>query len=250
VLRQRRGHSTAAQLRALAWPNVAPHPSFAFGSRRPLLGQGEVRIRRACVVSTLLEDPDQFLGIADQIAAIRALDALNSALLDVNQHRFPAAFCTRQNVIGRIDLLSPHPSNEPIPHEGHPVVMLSRCHHLKIKTESMKPRHAVALALIAGCGTEPPVVAPELLEWEIMQPPQIEGRPYPTPDETAPLSKWIPADRHTYPTQTECEQALASLRERLQKWAGRVPQFLYEQGSKLNDQRRCVSIDDPNLKSN
>ena len=116
----------------------------------------------------------------------------------------------------------------------------------------MKPRHAAALALmlLTGCATGPPVIAPEMPAWEIMQPPQIEGRPYPAPDETAPLSKWIPANQHTYPTQNECEQALAGLRESLRKWAGRVPQSLYEQDSKLNDKRRCVSIDDPNLKSN
>jgi|SRR5579862_1898872 len=116
----------------------------------------------------------------------------------------------------------------------------------------MKLRHAAAIALmlLTGCATGPPVIAPELPEWEIVQPPQIEGRPYPTPDKTAPLSKWVVANQHTYPTQNECEQALAGLRESLRKWAGRVPQYLYEQDSKLNDQRRCVSIDDPNFKSN
>ena len=118
----------------------------------------------------------------------------------------------------------------------------------------MKPRHATALALmlLAGCGTGPPVIAPELPEWEIMQPPQIEGRPNPTPDETAPLSKWVvaPADTHNYPTQNECEQALESLRERARDYPAGFPQLakLSAQLSNLYDKSRCVSIDDPNLK--
>ena len=118
----------------------------------------------------------------------------------------------------------------------------------------MKPRHsaALALALLTGCGTGLPVIAPELPEWEIMQPPQLEGRPYPTPDETAPLSKWIPADRHTYPAQNECEHALKSMRERARHYPAGFPQLAKRsaQLSNLYDKSRCVSIDDPNLKSN
>jgi hypothetical protein len=121
----------------------------------------------------------------------------------------------------------------------------------------MKPRHAAALALVLliGCGTGPPVMAPELPEWKIMQPPQIEGRPYPTPDETAPLSKWVvaPADTHNYPTQNECEQRLKSLRAGARPAScASSPVFsnLCEQVSNLYDKSRCVSIDDPNLKSN
>lgn len=114
----------------------------------------------------------------------------------------------------------------------------------------MTPRYAAALAIIllAGCGAELPVTAPEPTQWKIMQPPWIGGRPYPTIDETAPLSKWIAMDPHTYPTQNECEQRLESLREEANR--ARVPQFLKEQFSKIDEQRRCVSIDDPNLKSN
>ena len=37
--------SIAAQLCAAATASVAPLPSLTFGSRRPLLGQGEVRSR-------------------------------------------------------------------------------------------------------------------------------------------------------------------------------------------------------------
>ncbi len=119
----------------------------------------------------------------------------------------------------------------------------------------MKARRAAALALVLliGCGTELPVVAPELPEWEIMQPPQIEGRPYATLDETAPLSKWIaPADGHNYPTQNECEQKLKILRERAKACPPSPPTFskVCEQVSNLYDKSRCVSMDDPNLKSN
>jgi hypothetical protein len=119
----------------------------------------------------------------------------------------------------------------------------------------MKARHAVALALmlLTGCATGAPVIAPELPEWEIMEPPQIEGRPYPTPDETAPLSKWVVADSHNYPTQNECDRGLKSLRERARPAScASYPQLskLCEQRSNLYDKSRCVSIDDPNLKSN
>jgi len=120
----------------------------------------------------------------------------------------------------------------------------------------MKPRHAAALALmlLTGCATGLPVITPELPEWKIMQPPQIEGRPDPTPDETAPLSKWIvaPADKHNYPTQNRCEQALESLRERARDYPARFPQLAKRsaQLSNLYNKSRCVSIDDPNLKSN
>jgi hypothetical protein len=120
----------------------------------------------------------------------------------------------------------------------------------------MNSRHAAALALVllTGCGTGLPVMAPELPEWKIMQPPQIEGRPDPTLDETAPLSKWVvaPADTHNYPTQNGCEQALESLRERARHYPARFPQLakLSAQRSNLYDKSRCVSIDDPNLKSN
>jgi hypothetical protein len=120
----------------------------------------------------------------------------------------------------------------------------------------MKPRHAAALALVllTGCGTGLPVIAPEMTEWEIMEPPQIEGRPDPTPDETAPLSKWVvaPADTHNYPTQKECEQSLKRLRERARACPTSPPSFskICERYSNLYDKSRCVSIDDPNLKSN
>ena len=120
----------------------------------------------------------------------------------------------------------------------------------------MKPHHAAALALmlLTGCGTDLPVIAPEPPQWEIMQPPQIEGRPYPTPDEAAPLSKWVvaPADAHNYATQNECEQALKSLRERARHYPARFPQLakVSAQFSNLYDKARCVSIDDPNLKPN
>ena len=118
----------------------------------------------------------------------------------------------------------------------------------------MKPRHAVALALVLlmGCGTERPIVAPELPEWEIMQPPRIAGRPEPTPDETAPLSKWVVvrADNgHNYPTQSECELALQRLRERARNYPAGFPQIA-KPFIKLTDESRCVSIDDPALKSN
>jgi hypothetical protein len=60
------------------------------------------------------EDPDQFLGVSDQIVAARTLDALDSVLFDINQHRVRAAFRTRQNVIAGVDRPSPYPSNDPI----------------------------------------------------------------------------------------------------------------------------------------
>jgi hypothetical protein len=84
-----------------------------------------------------------------------------------------------------------------------------------------------------------------------MQPPQIEGRPYPTPDETAPLSKWIvaPADTRNYPTQNECEQSLESLRERARHYPAGFPQLAKARSNRY-EKSRCVSIDDPNLKSN
>ena len=120
----------------------------------------------------------------------------------------------------------------------------------------MKPRHAAALALmlLTGCGTGLPVIAPELPEWEIMQPPQIEGRPYPTPDETAPLSKWVVArgEAHNYPTQSGCELRLKSLREGARACPTTALPFskVCERFSNLYDKSRCVSIDDPNLKEN
>ena len=118
----------------------------------------------------------------------------------------------------------------------------------------MKPRHAAALALMLlnGCGTGMPIIAPDLPEWEIMQPPQIAGRPYPTPDGTAPLSKWAPADTHHYPAQNECEHALKSMREGARACPTNPPSFskVCERYSNLYDKSRCVSIDDPNLKSN
>ena len=122
--------------------------------------------------------------------------------------------------------------------------------------KGMKARRAAALALVLliGCGTELPVMAPELPEWVIIQPPQIEGRPDPTPDETAPLSKWVvaPADRHNYPTQNECEQRLKNLREGARACPTSSPPVskICERFSNLYDKSRCVSIDDPNLKSN
>ena len=105
--------------------------------------------------------------------------------------------------------------------------------------------------LLTGCGTGLPVVAPEPTEWEIMQPPLVEGRPYPTPDETAPLSKWIvaPADTHNYPTQNECEQSLERLRESARHYPAGFPQIA-KPFINLYDKSRCVSIDDPNLKPN
>ena len=120
----------------------------------------------------------------------------------------------------------------------------------------MKLRHAamIALLLLTGCATGPPVISPEMPEWEIMQPPLIEDRPYPTADETAPLSKWIvaPADSHNYPTQNECELSLKRLRERARACPTSSPPFskVCERYTSLYDESRCVSIDDPNLKSN
>ena len=60
------------------------------------------------------EDPDQFLCVSDQVIAVRTLDALDSILFDINQHRVRAAFRTNQNVIVRIDRPAPYPSNDPI----------------------------------------------------------------------------------------------------------------------------------------
>jgi|SRR5580693_5944964 hypothetical protein len=113
----------------------------------------------------------------------------------------------------------------------------------------MKPRHAAALALVLlmGCGTELPIVAPELPEWEIMEPPQIAGRPEPTPDETAPLSKWVVVrtdNGDNYPTQNECELALERLREGARHYPPGFPE-LAKPIINLYDKSRCVSIDDP-----
>jgi hypothetical protein len=112
----------------------------------------------------------------------------------------------------------------------------------------MKPRHAAALALVpflAACGAGLSVKMPQSSGWEIMQPPQIEGRPYPTLDETAPLSKWVvaPADIDIYPTQDECERILEGWRE-----ASRREGF--SQFSNLHGMSRCVSINDPHPKGN
>jgi len=78
-----------------------------------------------------------------------------------------------------------------------------------------------------------------------MQPPQIEGRPDPTPDETAPLSKWVvaPADIDIYPTQDECERILQGWREASRREG--FPQY-----SNLQGKSRCVSINDPALEGN
>jgi hypothetical protein len=120
----------------------------------------------------------------------------------------------------------------------------------------MKPRHAAAIALmlLTGCATGPPVIVSDLPEWEIMQPPQIEGQPSSTPDETAPLSKWVVAagDTHNYPTQNECKKKLKSLRASARACPTSSPPFskVCERFANLRDKSRCVSIDDPNLKSN
>jgi hypothetical protein len=81
--------------------------------------------------------------------------------------------------------------------------------------------------------------------WEIMQPPQIEGQPYPTVDETAPLSKWVvaPPDIDVYPTQDQCERILENWREGSRREG-------FPQVSNLDDKSRCISITDPALRSN
>jgi hypothetical protein len=63
----------------------------------------------------LLEDPDQFLCVSDQVIAARTLDALDAVLFDKDQHRVRAAFRTSQNVNAGIDdRPSAHPSYDPI----------------------------------------------------------------------------------------------------------------------------------------
>src|SRR5215472_2705891 len=114
----------------------------------------------------------------------------------------------------------------------------------------MKLRHAAAIALVllTGCSTGQPVVAAEPTAWKIMQPPWIEGRPYPTRlDETAPLSEWIASDRRNYPTQNECEQALERLGEELRRTAVGLPKT-FKPLPNPYDKARCVSTDDPNLR--
>jgi hypothetical protein len=106
--------------------------------------------------------------------------------------------------------------------------------------------------LLTGCATGQPVVAPEPTAWKIVEPPRVEGRAYSAPDETAPLSKWTAANTLSYPTQNECEQALEKSREEARQAGAdllkalktlKLPPSSYEKA-------RCVSIDDPDLKSN
>jgi hypothetical protein len=108
---------------------------------------------------------------------------------------------------------------------------------------NLRYRAALALMLLTGCGTGLSYRPPQSTGWQIMQPPQIEGQPYPTPDEAAPLSKWVvaPADIDVYPSQNECEQILENWRVASRREG--FPQF-----SSLHRMSRCVSIDDPRLK--
>jgi hypothetical protein len=104
----------------------------------------------------------------------------------------------------------------------------------------MKPRHAAALALLAACAG-PSVITAQSTGWKIMQPPRIKGQL----DETAPLSKWVvaPADIDVYPSQKECEQMIENWRE------GSVRED-YPQAAKNDEMLRCVSTNEPRLKSN
>jgi hypothetical protein len=106
----------------------------------------------------------------------------------------------------------------------------------------MKPRHAAALALLAACAG-PSVKTAQSTGWKIMQPPQIEGKPWGTLDETAPLSKLVvaPADIDVYPSQNECEQIL-------ENWLEGVRREGFPQAAKVDEMSRCVSINDPHLK--
>ena len=110
----------------------------------------------------------------------------------------------------------------------------------------LKLRYAAALALmLASCGPGLSYRPPQSTGWQIMQPPQIPGQPYPTPDETAPLSKWVvaPVDIDIIPTQDACERMIQGFQEASRREG--FPQF-----SRLNATFRCVSITDPRLKAN
>jgi hypothetical protein len=107
----------------VASTSVAPLPSLTFGSRRPILGQGEVRIRlTAHPASRFVEDPDQLRRVRDQVMAIRTFDALNFIFLDVNQHRLCAAFWATQNIFRSFFLRHSHTMIEypsPFPGQSH-----------------------------------------------------------------------------------------------------------------------------------
>src|ERR1700674_2334819 len=57
---------------------------------------------RGVTDSRLPEDSNQFRSVPDQVLATRAPYGLYFILLNVDGHRFSAAFWTGQNVIGRI----------------------------------------------------------------------------------------------------------------------------------------------------
>src|SRR5258708_30023937 len=101
----------------------------------------------------------------------------------------------------------------------------------------MRPRHAaaLALALLAACAG-PSLKTAQSTGWRIMRPPQIEGKPFGTLDETAPLSKWFvaPAAIDVYPNQNECEQIIENWKE-----GSRREDF--PQAAKVDDMLRCVS---------
>jgi hypothetical protein len=116
------------------------------------------------------------------------------------------------------------------------------------RAAARKIRHTAALALVpflAACGAGLSVKRPQSSGWEIMQPPQIPGKPWGTLDETAPLSKWVvaPADIDVYPSQNECEQIL-------ENWEEGVRREGFPQAVKVDEMSRCVPINDPRLKSN
>jgi hypothetical protein len=104
---------------------------------------------------------------------------------------------------------------------------------------------ALALPLLAACGPGLSYRPPQSTGWQIMQPPQIEGRSEGTVDETAPLSKWVvaPWDIDVHPTQDQCEATLDGRRNGSRREG--FPQY-----SNVDAVARCVSINDPALKGN
>src|SRR5579863_8504915 len=102
----------------------------------------------------------------------------------------------------------------------------------------MKLRHtaALALAVLPAC-TAGMVRPPRSTGWEILQPPQLEGRPEGYVDENASLSKWVvaPWEVDSYPTQDQCERILENSQNGSRREG--FPQFF---GPIIKS--RCVSI--------
>ena len=66
------------------------------------MARGADSTPRAHRASSLLEDSNQFRSVRDEVLATSTPYGLNLILLNVNGHRFSAAFCRSQNVVGMV----------------------------------------------------------------------------------------------------------------------------------------------------